>query len=76
MKNEIIIEMIDKPFEDDPFEQIEKQIAQELDNKILNDIAEVYQKYGFILDKDLFMEIVKEYSKRIKERKKCQNQDF
>lgn len=67
MKNEIIIEMIDNPFEDNPFKQIGKQVAKELDNKILNDIAEVYSKYGFNLDKDLFMEIVKEYSKRIKE---------
>lgn len=72
----IKVEIIDNSFEGNPFKQIGKQVAQELDNKILNDIAEVYQKYGFNLDKDLFMGIVKEYSKRIKERKECQNQDF
>lgn len=70
-KKKITTEIIDNPFK-----QIGKQVAQELDNKILNDIAEVYQKYGFNLDKDLFMGIVKEYNKRIKERKECQNQDF
>lgn len=76
MKKKIEVEIIDNSFKGNPFKQIGKQVAKELDNKILNDISEVYQKYGFNLDKDLFMEIVKEYSKRIKERKQCQNQDF
>lgn len=52
-----------------------KEMNKNYDKRILDDIAELMEtKYGLILNKKLFMQILKEYERRKKEKKKSKKQ--
>ena len=59
----------------DNIKSLSEVFAEKIDYLILNDIAYVYAKYGFELNKDLFLEVLREYAIR-EEEKRCQDQDF
>lgn len=73
MKKKITAKNIDKllnvpnPFLDNYWNELAKQKAKKLDDAILDEIAKVFKKYGIWLNKDLFMEVCREYFRRKEE---------